>query len=82
MSEGIHETTLDGMHLASLVLGLWMAGDAAEVNRLGVVFPWGTYLSDSERRECSRELLETARACSATEEYLPLLACAKELFIC
>jgi len=57
---------------------LWMAGEPNESDHhLGVLFPWVTFLSRTERRDCARELFDTARACTATEDYLPLLACAK-----
>jgi len=78
MREDTLQTTMDGMRLVSQVLGLWMAGDPREIDQnLGVLFPWVAYLSRAERSDCARELLDTARACTATEEYLPLLACAK-----
>jgi len=78
----IREDTLEnafrGIDLASQILGIWLAGEPKTIEqRLAVVLPWVIYLSDHEQSECAREMLGIARACAATNDYQPLLACAK-----
>jgi len=67
---------LDGMNLVSKIVSICLAESAETADeRLNIVFPWAAYLRPHERPAFLREMVETARACTATENYVPLIAC-------
>ena len=58
---------------ATLIATIAEQSSAPLAERIQTRYPWMRFLSDTERRDCLRELLDVAKACGSIGRFEPLV---------